>query len=385
MKLLILAQGYPSPASPIAGIYHQIQFQEFAKTGADITVVIPTPYVPKGLDKVSSKWRSYKEAPYEQFDGSIRILRPRYFALPRENKFFLPDIAQTIAIRKLGLDKPDVILAFFALPTGAVAQNLSKQWKVPYVLSLLGDDVTVYPYLNKRNKRLFSKVMQNASHVITNSNALLREAKEISGVTGEWLSIGINFSKFESLPSREECRKILNLPTDQFLLGYIGNLIEAKGILELQNAIKTIDNSTLTTVFVGNGPLFHKIAKQQNVICVGAQPYNKIPLYMMAIDMIILPSNTEGLGMVLVEAAVTGIPCLGSDTGGISDLLKEDRGFLFPVKNSTELASQIQYARMNPAERDKRKRKLESFVRQNQNVITNSKKLMDICCRVIKK
>ena len=72
-------------------------------------------------------------------------------------------------------------------------------------------------------------------------------------------------------------------------------------------------------LLVGNGPLREEIARAvsrtglgDKAILTGAT--SDIPRLMRAMDIFVLPSSYEGLGMVLVEAQATGLPCLISDT-----------------------------------------------------------------------
>ncbi|MBC8358494.1 MAG: glycosyltransferase, partial [Candidatus Aminicenantes bacterium] len=71
-------------------------------------------------------------------------------------------------------------------------------------------------------------------------------------------------------------------------------------------------------------------------------------------DIFALPSLNEGMGRVLAEAMALGKPIVGSNVGGIPDLVTHGKnGFLVPVRNSEKLAKYIQILIKNKEQREK--------------------------------
>ena len=77
-------------------------------------------------------------------------------------------------------------------------------------------------------------------------------------------------------------------------------------------------------------------------------PFEFIHHYYGASDVFVLPSiidkegNTEGLGVVLLEALACGVPCVASRVGGITDIVQDGKnGFLVEPENPAELAHRI--------------------------------------------
>jgi glycosyltransferase involved in cell wall biosynthesis len=65
-----------------------------------------------------------------------------------------------------------------------------------------------------------------------------------------------------------------------------------------------------------------------------------------------LPSYREGFGSVIIEAAATGIPAIGSDIYGITDAIERDRtGLLFPAGDIQALAKAMTHMLDDPARR----------------------------------
>ena len=211
VKLLIVTEGYPWEGN-VAGIFHRDQFRLFAQAGLDVTVVAPMPWVPPPLVERNPRWRSYAQAPVHAKSITVCLLCGRATWRRRAKMpWFVPDITRYIAIRRLRLPRPDVIQAYFAVPTGAAARLLARDWNVPYAVGMLGDDVNIYPRHNARNRRLLKRVVDNAGFAFANGPTMATKVEELTGTRVPWLSIGALSTRFASAPDRQEVRARLRL------------------------------------------------------------------------------------------------------------------------------------------------------------------------------
>jgi teichuronic acid biosynthesis glycosyltransferase TuaC len=379
LRVFLLAQGYPSPADRFSGAFHDRQLALIAELGVEATMVIPIPWVPPGLAGRNPRWARYAALPARQTAHGVPIYRVRYPALPRENTWGMPDITQGWAVRRLlkqiGYARPDIVHAFFGLPTGAVARRLAQSWKVPFGITLLGDDVTRYPHFNRRNFALLRQVCADAGVCVANSPSLAHEAQKLTGAPVAPLSIGIDFDRWRPA-DRAETRAALGIPKEAFVVLFVGGMIEAKGVADLRDAIRDHTVPGLTMICIGDGPLRAGM-EAVGARCVGVLPQAEIGPYMVAADALILPSHHEGLGMVIVEASGIGLAAAGSDTGGIADLLGEERGWLFPTNNPPAIARTLAEMATNPQERQIRAKRLNDFVHATQDIFTNTRRLVE--------
>jgi len=336
IKLLITAVGYPSEGSP-AGVFHQEQFRQIAAAGFDVTVVVPTPWVPPPL-RADSRWRKYVDVPAEQIDGEIRILRPRYFTVPRENRWFAPDLAQYVSVRSLRLPRPALVHGFHILPLGALAGYLAKGYDVPFLTTALGDDVNVYPQLNRRNARLLRNTVAKAAKTYANGATLAATTRRLTGLPVENLPIGVSTARFANLPPKHEARARLGLPVGRTLALYVGRMVAGKGIEELAAALDALRETSLTGVAIGGGPLLCLLEGRDNVILLGPRSPDEVAIAMAAADFLVLPSHSEGLPTVLMEAAFARLPIITTDAPGCIDLAAEGRGVMVPVGDAGALA-----------------------------------------------
>lgn len=135
------------------------------------------------------------------------------------------------------------------------------------------------------------------------------------------LNNGINFSAFENAKSKDEMRVKLGISQDSFVIGHVGRFVESKNHMFLINVFKKIYDCDKNAflLMVGEGEE-KKIVK--NIMDNSPMKKNYLILsnrsdiadIMRAMDVFIFPSKYEGLGIVLIEAQKSGLPCWVSDT-----------------------------------------------------------------------
>lgn len=129
----------------------------------------------------------------------------------------------------------------------------------------------------------------------------------------------IDINKFSYSPIiRTEYRQQFKL-NDNFVLGFVGRFTEQKNVFFLLEIFKSFISKFPNAILlmVGDGELreaFFEKAKQynliNNILYLGArQDVNKL---MMAMDVLLLPSKWEGLGIVLIESQTAALKCIAS-------------------------------------------------------------------------
>jgi len=375
LRLLVLAVGYPTESYP-AGAFHYEQMQLMAASGIDVTVVVPTPWVPAPL-RGTPRWRRYVEVPGRQTDGDVVVLRPRYLTFPRENHWFVPDLSQYLAVRALGLPRFDIVHGFHILPLGAVARRMARHWSVPYVTTALGDDINVYPKLNARNLRVLKRTVAEAARTFANGATLARATERLTGHPVADLPLGVSAKRFTGRRNRGEAREKLGWPTDRSIALYVGRLVRGKGLEELGAALDSLRNTRVLGMVVGTGPLSSLFEGRTNVRCLGQLPPASVALAMAAADMLVLPSHSEGLPTVLMEAGLADLPIVTTDAPGCIDLADEDRALMVPVGDSVALAQAIGSVMTDPESARARAQQMRAYVESHCNLEANTARLVD--------
>lgn len=125
-------------------------------------------------------------------------------------------------------------------------------------------------------------------------------------------------------------------------LGYVGGLYRYKGVLDLAAAFDRIDGASL--LVAGDGPAGNQLDAAIDNDChrLGAVPYDAVPAVYDAIDALVLPSHTEGLPRVILEAQASGTPVVATRVGGVPEVVDhETTGLLCPPRQPDALAATL--------------------------------------------
>ena len=136
----------------------------------------------------------------------------------------------------------------------------------------------------------------------------------------ELLGNGIDVSRFEfNEVQRKELRKKYNIKDDEIVVGHIGRFYPVKNhnfIIDIFNDVVK-KNNKFKLVLVGDGDLFDEIQfkvkknnLEKNVIFLDTT--DEVNKYYQIFDLFILPSKSEGLGLVTIEAQCSGLDCIVS-------------------------------------------------------------------------
>lgn len=173
---------------------------------------------------------------------------------------------------------------------------------------------------------------------------------------------GVDTQLFKPDPFvRRLIRNELGIAESDIIILYVGRLNTDKGLLDLAEAYeKKISQYTNVHVCVV-GPDESGIRTRMGLICktcvsrLHFKDYTANPEhYMAAADIFCLPSYREGFGLVLIEAAASGIPSVASRIYGVSDaVIDNDTGLLFEVRNIDDLVDKLEILILNPELRTK--------------------------------
>jgi len=159
-------------------------------------------------------------------------------------------------------------------------------------------------------------------------------------------------------PQREDIRSSFGIKKDEFVLLFVGRMMEDKKILDLLNSYNRVDNKRKRLFFVGEGPLSDEAKNYVNksdvkgVYFAGFQTREKLPIFYTLADALVLPSRWEPWGMVVNEAMCFGLPIVASNkVGAVLDLVFDNKnGFVFPEGDIDYLSKCIEKLFNMPAE-----------------------------------
>ena len=148
-------------------------------------------------------------------------------------------------------------------------------------------------------------------------------------------------------------------PERPFTIGFVGRLVEEKGIQVLLNAVAQLKQHNWVLKIYGGGPyetqlrnLAQNLKISDRVQFCGQVPSAQMPQIYHQFDAFVLPSLThhnwkEQFGRVIVEAMASGVPVIGSDSGAIPDVI-DDAGIITPEGNAQALSRAITQLQTDP-------------------------------------
>jgi glycosyltransferase involved in cell wall biosynthesis len=137
------------------------------------------------------------------------------------------------------------------------------------------------------------------------------------------------------------------------LLLYVGRLSAEKDVGTLREVLRA--NPEVRLAIVGDGPLRRELERHFRGTATYFAGYlhgEALAAAYASADLFVMPSKTETLGLVVLEAMAAGCPVVACRAGGIPDAVENGvTGFLFEPSERKGLVTTVQYALANPAER----------------------------------
>ena len=251
----------------------------------------------------------------------------------------------------------DIIHGHYLFPAGWASVKAGKSTNTKTYVTSHGSDMFELYKKQAYTRPLIRKVLKDADVVLAVSNALKDEIIKTKipniekKVRLHWNSVDIN--KFKTTKENEsKFRKELvhefNIAADKPIILFVGNIIKRKNVDLLLEAKKQM-NTKANLVVVGDGPLLEQLKTKaekeyfdgnlDNVYFTGSR--TDVEDIIPSCDLLVLPSFTESFGLVLIEALACGKPVIGSNVGGIKEIITEDVGLLIDPNDSKDLANAI--------------------------------------------
>ena len=245
---------------------------------------------------------------------------------------------------KENIHPEDIVIIRMPSEIGYIAASYLKNKNVPYGIELVGDPWDSLWYhgsvIGKMmafiNKYKVKKYVKHSNNTIYVTKHYLQKRYPSKNNTYNASNVLINKVENNYKTNKSSYKKV----------GLIGSLdTKYKGIDTALRSM-TILNENIKLEIVGNGPqeIWNKKIRKLNlsnrVTLKGTLKSGKeIENWFSTLDLYIQPSYTEGLPRALVEAMSNGLPCLGSDVGGIPELLPST--YIHHAKDYKKLAKHI--------------------------------------------
>ena len=211
--------------------------------------------------------------------------------------------------------------------TGALfAYQACQRFGTPYFVTWHGSDVHTHPWRVAVIMEDTKKVMEAARCNFFVSRALLEASEKItSNACKEVLYNGVS-EEFVRLSddARQKARERFGIGADVKVVAFAGNLVSVKNVLALPHIFKAVAeqyDAPLHFIIAGDGKLRKQLESDKTVTLLGNVAAEDMPALMNCVDVLVLPSLNEGLPLVCAEALKCGANVVGSDVGGIAEVI----------------------------------------------------------------
>jgi glycosyltransferase involved in cell wall biosynthesis len=340
LRVLTLSTLFPNSAQPTFGGF--VERQAIALAGhpqVEVQVVAPIG-LPPGPFSYHARYRKLASLPLCEDWKGLQVHHPRFPILPRVGARWTARLmahALEPVLREIRRDfRFDVINADFFWPDGPAAMRLARALDVPFSITARGSDIQYW----MQRPGIAEQILEagKAADGLLSVSAALGRVMVGYGMPAGRISThytGVDHSRFRPI-DREEAKARLGIEGPLLLTA--GALITGKGQRHAIAALHDIPQATL--VLVGDGPdrrmleaLVKQSGLQDRVRILGNVPHSQVPTLMGAADVMVLPSQSEGLANVWVEALACGTPVVTCDVGGAREVIdRPEAGALVPAE-----------------------------------------------------
>jgi glycosyltransferase involved in cell wall biosynthesis len=341
MKILVFSPYYPPHIGGLEA--HADEFNKYlSQEGVDITVF--TPRLPLEASEFEERHQGVKIIRFP----AIELIHN--YPLP---KFWLPSFWKLLG--QAARQRPDLILSrtrFFS--TSLLALAYAKLKRVPWVHIEHGSDFAKFngafkTRLGEMYDHIFGRLVLACSDKnIANSLASSRFVETLSGRHDcQVIYRGVETETILQVKPNQSLRQRY---VGKTLIGFIGRLIDGKGVIDLLQALANISEKDFACFIVGDGPeraALEKFIKDHNltekVIFFGHKNFIEAIAILKSCDIFVNPSYTEGIPTSVIEAALCQKAILTTDVGGTPEIItgKGDGIFIKP-KDITALQKHLE-------------------------------------------
>lgn len=249
----------------------------------------------------------------------------------------------------------EVVHVHYVFPSGLIGLLFKTIWHSKMIVTAHGGDLNKMAKKNRLIKKMTLHILHRADHVIAVGQGLYNDIQNDYGVKPEKLSLlsmGVNRQVFKRMIDKDAIKRQLDLPDAAPVILFVGNIIRDKGVLDLIHAFASVKsrypNAFLFLIGASKNQLFLeeieaaiKDAQLNRITLLGPKTQQEVAVWMNASDVFVLPSYTEGFGLVALEAMSCGTPVVASSVGGLPHLLQNGCGLLVPPGDPRALSEGI--------------------------------------------
>jgi teichuronic acid biosynthesis glycosyltransferase TuaC len=395
VNVVMISNSYPNEVNRNAGIFVHEQVKALSSYGCNIKVInpIPKPFL--------NKYNDYVHIPHKEIYEGIEVFYPRFRFIPTKFGYALSVKLFNHSVNKkinqiIESFTPDIIHAHWATSSGYSAIRIGKKLKKPVICTLRGSDIYTYPYKGLGSMQMTIDVLKFSNGIIAVSDAIRKQVGELykSNNSISVVYNGVDTKGFKPLRQEQIVNNVRRIKQDNdIIILFVGTIKKEKGIFELLEAFNIVSKkaSNLKLLIIGDGSDRQKgedyCATNEldtKVFFLGKKNHSELVYWYNFSDFVVLPSYSEGLPNVLVEAVSCGKPVIASNVGGIPEIVMNETGLLVEARKVGSLVSAIDKMIENEGYKKKFSQHFcRNIIEMNFDREKNIKKIYDLYKKVI--
>lgn len=242
----------------------------------------------------------------------------------------------------------DIIHSHHPFSCGLLAEKLSKKHGIPLVYTfhtLITNYSGYFPGAKKAAEQGLLKILRRhceRADAVTVSTRIMERWLREKGVTSPIHNVPPPITLPPATPgAREKYRKFLGVSDSTKVALCASRLSLEKNVDFLLRAFRLVPaTADVKLLIVGSGPQetqlkidAEMLGLQDRIIFAGEAPHSQMPDWYAAADYFVFPSKNDTLGLVLIEAMVSGLPCIAIDMNGPTEVVRHgETGYLVPFR-----------------------------------------------------
>lgn len=340
MNIVVCCSGYPTKTDPVCPFVEQI-VNAFSLMNVSVTVVAPQSIVKhmfRGAELHPLK-RTY------QIDNGVPINVYEPYALSFGNRFAKLNawVRDYIVYRTLKENQitADVYYGHF----WHHAYSLFKYAKVdkkPLIVVTGESDISLHKIHEPNKIKDFIDYVSGVICVSTKNKEESIQKRLLYDVNKSIvIPNAIDNSLFMVL-DKDLLRKSYGIAKTDFVIAFTGWYDNNKGVKRLSDAIKSLNNPNVKSIFIGDGRDNNTCDPDcDGILHKGRLPHDKIPQYLNMADVFVLPTLHEGCNNAIIEAMACGLPIISSNLPFNWDILDDTNSIMIDPMNVEDIANAI--------------------------------------------
>lgn len=350
-SICFISARYPSAITPTNHVFVQNLVWGLADQGLDCSVICPVAI------NLNYRFAFLPEVTEERTPSGamIKLYFPKYISLGQKNILGCNTIRLTTELFHSAVQKQfrkfekkfDAIYGHFLAPAGITAARIGREFGIP-AFAAYGEST---PWSIKRyGVAKVAKELDTLDGIVSVSTNNKDSLIKLDIMHENKIAVFPNaVDKNRYYPrDKNEAREKYGFPQDAFIVAFIGQFNERKGVLRVAEALNGLEG--VYVIYAGKGD---QTPRNSNTLHCGLLKPEDVPVFLSAADAFLLPTLNEGCCNAIVEAMACGLPVISSNLPFNFDILSEDSACLINPENISEIREAVIKLRENPTLRDR--------------------------------